>query len=147
MRFKDLVNYFFSGIAWGCTFLVVINLIGYAMMGSIFLEPLMEHFVMHTVGAMIVGVCCGSTSYVYKIESLSLKKQIAIHFTISIGGYLLIAYKLGWMPISNPSYIIIFILIAIIIFISIWTGFYFYNRNEAKKYNAKIKEIEKENVG
>ena len=55
------------------------------------------------------------------------------------------AYKLGWMPISNIGYVITFILMAIIIFTSIWTGFYFYNRNEAKKYNAKIKEIEKEN--
>ena len=99
----------------------------------------------HALGAMVVGVCCGSTSYVYKIESLSLRKQIAFHFTIGLGGYLLIAYKLGWMPISNIGYVITFILMAIIIFTSIWTGFYFYNRNEAKKYNAKIKEIEKEN--
>ena len=48
------------------------------------------------------------------------------------------------MPISNIGYVITFILMAIIIFTSIWTGFSFYNRNEAKKYNAKIKEIEKE---
>ena len=136
MRFKDLVSYFFGGIAWGCTFLVVINLIGYTVIGNTFLEPLMENFVMHAVGAMVVGVCCGSTSYVYKIESLSLRKQIAFHFTIGLGGYLLIAYKLGWMPISNIGYVITFILMAIIIFTSIWTGFYFYNRNEAKKYNA-----------
>ena len=65
------------------------------MIGSTFLEPLMENFVMHAVGAMVVGVCCGSTSYVYKIESLSLRKQIAFHFTIGLGGYLLIAYKFG----------------------------------------------------
>ncbi len=109
MRFKDLVSYFFGGIAWGCTFLVVINLIGYTVIGSTFLEPLMENFVMHAVGAMVVGVCCGSTSYVYKIESLSLRKQIAFHFTIGLGGYLLIAYKLGWMPISNIGYVITFI--------------------------------------
>lgn len=49
MRFKDLVSYFFGGIAWGCTFLVVINLIGYTVIGSTFLEPLMENFVMHAV--------------------------------------------------------------------------------------------------
>ena len=47
--------------------------------------------------------------------------------------------------LEESGYVITFILMAIIIFTSIWTGFYFYNRNEAKKYNAKIKEIEKEN--
>ena len=35
MRFKDLVSYFFGGIAWGYT-LVVINLIGYTVIGSTF---------------------------------------------------------------------------------------------------------------
>lgn len=137
-----MIKYLFSGIAWGCTFFVIVNLIGFLISGKAFLEPIIDDYSTQVFGAMLVGICCGSTSYVYKIERLKFKTQIIIHFIVAIPSYLFVSYKLGWMPVQNISYVVIFIIIALGIFIMIWLGFYFYNRYEAKIYNKRIKELE-----
>lgn len=145
MRIKEMLKYLFMGISWGCTFFLVICLIGYSTVGKVFLEPIMNDFSTHVFGSMFVGICCGSTSYVYEIENLSFRRQIGIHFGIAIPCYLLVSYQLGLMPVQNIGYSVTFIIMAIAVFIIIWLGFYLYDRHEATRYNERIKELEQDN--
>lgn len=133
----------FWGISWGCTFFVLTALIGYLTAGKAFLEPILEDFAAQALGAMLVGIFCGSTAIVYDIERLAPGMRIFIHFTVGLGGYLCVAYKLQWMPVDNFGHILAFILTGVFVFMIIWAAFYFHNRREAQKVNKRLKELER----
>lgn len=60
---------------------------------------------------------------------------------VGISIYLVCSFYAGWLPVDRgilviTSYIIIIIAVSFII----WTGFYIYNKNEARKINKKLQE-------
>ena len=138
------VKYLYWGISWGCTFFVLICLVLYLMGGSAYLEQIMEQFPKHALGSVIVGIACGSTSIVYTMEKLSRSLQILIHFTVGLGVYFLTALYLEWIPRQLSWSLAAFFAVGILSFIVIWALFYLYNKNEAQKWNQRLKELEKE---
>ena len=110
MSVKKVINYLFLGISWGCTFFVFTCLIGYLISGPAFLAPIVNNFPRQALGAVFVGIACGSTSIVYRIDRLSLGIQILIHFTLGMSGYFLAAFYLGWIPLENKWYMMTFII-------------------------------------
>lgn len=138
------VKYLYWGISWGCTFFVLICLVLYLMGGSAYLEQIMEQFPKQALGSVIVGIACGSTSIVYTMEKLSRSFQILIHFTVGLGVYFLTALYLEWIPRQLSWSLAAFFAIGILSFIVIWALFYLYNKNEAQKWNQRLKELEKE---
>ena len=48
-----MIKYLFSGIAWGCTFFVIVNLIGFLISGKAFLEPIIDDYSTQVFGAML----------------------------------------------------------------------------------------------
>ena len=144
MSVKKVINYLFLGISWGCTFFVFTCLIGYLISGPAFLAPVVNNFPRQVLGAVFVGIACGSTRIVYRIDRLSLGIQILIHFTLGMSGYFLAAFFLGWIPLENKWYMITFIILGVLIFTAIWSIFFFYNRREARKMNERLKELNRE---
>lgn len=136
------LKYLFWGISWGCTFFVLTLIAGASISGSEFLEPIMNQLVPQAVGAILVGICCGTSSIVYSIERLSLWVKICIHFLVGLTGYFLVSYRLGWMPRQNWIALLLFLLIGVGSFVAIWFLFYCINRLEAKKLNERLKELE-----
>ena len=94
-----------------------------------------------------MGIACGSTSIVYRIDRLSLGIQILLHFTLGMGGYFLAAFSLGWIPLENKWYMMVFIILGVLIFTAIWSIFFFYNKREEKKMNERLKELNREEEG
>lgn len=145
---KKLLLYLLGGVVWGCTCFVLFTCIGVVALGNTYLEPIMEHFIRQAAGYILIGICCVSASIVYTFRKLARWKQISIHFIIGMAGYLTVAYKLlKWMPVDNLGYCVIFVLIAVGIFIVIWACFYFSFKREAKKINTRLKELEREGAG
>lgn len=141
---KKILQYLFYGIFWGCTCFVLTGLIGYEIAGKAWLEPIMADFTRHAVGGMLTGIFCASSTIVYTVKRLPLWAAILIHFSVGLGGYFSIAFRLGWMPVQTGWPLAAFILIGVSVFACIWAGCYFYNRYEARKFNRRLRELEKE---
>lgn len=139
---KKWLKYLGWGIGWGCTFFVLISLVGSLIAGPAFLAPIVRDYPRHALGAMLTGVCCGSCSIVYTFEKLASWQQIAIHAAVGLGGYFLAAYYLGWMPVQSGWQVAAFAVCGILIFAAIWACFYLYNRREAKKVNERLRELD-----
>lgn len=129
------------GISMGCTVFVVINLFGYWIFGDNFLEAVMADFIHQVLGSIIVGIACVLPSSIYKVERLTFLQQTAIHFTISIGIFLVVALLLNWIPTSSLGTTLLMLFFSILLFTISWLLFYLYNRTEAKKMNRKIDEL------
>lgn len=142
MKLRKILVYLAMGIAWGCTFFVVNGMIGTAIKGPSFLVPVINNFIPQALGAMLVGICCGSTAIIYREDRLSLGQQVTIHFVVGLGGYFGVAWKLGWLPIQNPRWLLSSIIIGIAVFVVIWTGFYLVHKKEAEQMNQKLKLME-----
>lgn len=137
-----ILKYLFWGISWGCTFFVISNVLAALAFGEDALMRVVDDFVRQAIGAMFVGICCGTPSIFYTFERLALWKCVSIHFAVGLGGYFSVAYKLGWMPQKSWGYTAGYILFGILVFVGIWFCFYKYGKCEAKKVNARLRELE-----
>lgn len=136
------LKYLGYGVCWGCTFFVLISVVGFLTAGEAFFAPIVPHYARHALGAVLVGVCCGSSSIVYTFEKLALWQQICVHAATGLTGYFLTAYFLGWMPLQSAGHVVFFVVLGVLTFAAIWACFYLYNRHEAKKVNARLKQLD-----
>lgn len=145
---KLVIQYIFYGISMGCTFFVVMCL-SYAIWGKEdFLMQIFEDFTRQSIGAMIIGIACGGTSVIYQFERPSCLLKVIIHFCIGMGVFYFVGIYLGWIPFY-PDKIILTVLQFLFscgIFMIIWLCFYRFNRNDAKKINQRLIELERDNI-
>lgn len=145
---KLVIKYILYGISMGCTFFVIMCLSYYIGGGKDILMLIFQDFAKQSVGAMLVGVACGGTAIVYQFERLSGLLKIIIHFGVGMGVFYPVAIYLGWIPFypDRISYTVLQFLCSCVIFMLIWSCFYLFNRNEAKRINKRLREIEQENT-
>lgn len=127
------------GISTGCTVFVAASLIGYWSIGQLFLEAVLDNFVQHITGSIIVGLACILPSHIYKIDRLTLLQQSAFHFFIAIGTFFVVAFSLKWIPTLSMKITLLSLLFSILLFVIIWFIFYFHSQAEVKKMKDKIK--------
>lgn len=144
---KLVIKYILSGISLGCTFFVIMCL-SYSIWGEEdILLLISKDFTRQSIGAIIIGVACGSTSIIYQFDRPSYFLKILIHFCVGMGVFYPIAIYLGWIPFYPDR--IIFTVLQFLsscgIFVIIWLVFYLFNRNEAKRINKRLKELEQHN--
>lgn len=141
-----VIKYLLYGISIGCTFFVIMCLSYSVLGGDDVLEEVLRDFTRQALGAMIIGVACGSTSIVYRFERLSLLCKTAIHFCVGMGVFYPAAISLGWIPFF-PDRVLLTVLqflFSCVIFIGIWFCFYLANRSEAIRINRRLRELEKD---
>lgn len=145
---KLIIRYIFYGISWGCTCLVGICLFFYINGNRDLLALIVEDFGQQAVGAMAVGIGCGGTAIVYQWKRGSMFIKSIIHFCVGMGVFYPVAISLGWIPFHPEKvfHTILQFLFSCGIFMAIWFCFYLFNRNEAKKINKRLRELEKENT-
>lgn len=146
---KLVIKYIFYGISWGCTCLVAMCLFFYISGNQDLLAMVFEDFGRQAVGAMVVGIGCGTTAVVYQWKRGSMFLKSIIHFCVGMGIFYPVAISLGWIPV-HPEHVfrtILQFLLSCGIFVAIWFCFYLLNRNEAKKINKRLRELEKESTG
>lgn len=141
---RKILKYLFGGIAWGCTFFVLVNLIGAFTVGEPFLYLVKEDFVRQALGAMLCGVFCTFPAIVYTFDRLPYGLKAGIHFGVGLTGYFVTAYKLGWMPVRSVGQVVGFVGLGTGIFFAIWFGFYLFNRIEARRVNERLRQLESE---
>ncbi len=143
---KLLVKYLLFGISTGCTFFVVMCLSYAAFGGEELLMLIFKDFTRQSIGAMVIGVACGGTSVVYQWERPSVFWKVAIHFCIGMGVFFPAGIYLGWIPFhpDRVFFTALQFLSSCAIFMVIWLCFYLFNRNDAKKINQRLRELDRE---
>lgn len=142
---KKVVGYILYGIAYGCTWLVLVCFVGNLVIGEAFLTQVMGDFTRQVLGSVAVGLGLGTTSIVYRFERLSLWQQVLIHFGVGMSIFFPVAFGLGWIPPLSGVSLVWAILMGVVIFFVIWSGFYLYYRGEAKRMNKRLQEMSDNN--
>ena len=67
-----------------------------------------------------------------------------IHFGVGMGVFYPVSIYLGWIPFypDRIDYTVLQFLFSCAIFMLIWFCFYLFNRNEAKRINKRLRELE-----
>ncbi len=93
------------------------------------------------LGAMIVGIGFSVPSRIYDNEKLSFGMQAVIHMSIGCTVYLIVAFLVGWIPVSAGwAACILAIAGQLLAAFLIWIGFARYYKQVARKMTAKIQE-------
>lgn len=96
------------------------------------------------LGAMIVGIGFTIPSIIYENEKLSFGMQALIHMSIGCTVYLIIAFLVGWIPVTAGRLAcVLAILVQLLAAFLIWIGFALYYKQLVKKMNMKIRERQK----
>ena len=143
-----IIKYTLYGISFGCTFLVAMCLAYSLWDREDLLMMVSKDFTRQSIGAMAVGIACGGTSVIYQFNHPSAFLKTAIHFCIGMGVFYPTAIYLSWIPF-NPGQMLdtaLQFFLSCSIFIVIWFCFYLFNRNEAKRINKRLRELEQENA-
>lgn len=139
-KLVTFIGYLFSGIAWGCTVMVVVSLVASLAGAETFLVAVVADYPRQAVGAMITGIGFSLPALIYRVEKLNKWQQVGIHFVIGMGVYLPVAFYLGWIPLYSKMTVLVCLSIAIAFFIAIWLCFFLYYRWEAKQMNNQLKK-------
>lgn len=145
---KRAIKYISFGISWGCTCLVAMCFIFYISGRRDLLALVFDDFARQAAGAVVVGIGCGGTSIVYEWKWGSMFVKSLIHFCVGMGVFYPTAIFLGWIPFQPERvfHTILQFLFSCGIFMAIWFCFYLLNRNEAKKINQRLRELEREDA-
>lgn len=136
---KKVMGMIFLGIAWGCTVLVFVNLVGIAIKGEVFLQISAQEYMKQVICSIITGIGFTLPSLVYNNENVARGIQVVIHMGIGLTVYFLVSFYAGWIPVQyGISGIISTVVIALITSFAIWFCFYLYHKEEAKKINKKL---------
>ncbi len=145
---KLVIQYILYGICFGCTFFVIMCLFCFIGGGQDLLTLIFNDFARQSIGAMIIGVACGGTAIIYQFNRPSIFVKIIIHFCVGMGIFYPIAIYLSWIPFypDRILFTVLQFLFSCGIFMIIWFCFYLFNRNEAKKINKRLRELEQDNI-
>lgn len=96
------------------------------------------HFIKNAFGYIFCGWLFNVTPLYFKIRSLHLPIQTALHFLTVTIVYFLLGQWIGWIHINVKNFLI-FLGISIIGYAIGWIGFYLYFKNESKKLNNDLR--------
>ena len=141
---KLVFKYILYGISWGCTFFVIMCLSYYVWGGEELLILVCRDFARQAIGAMAVGIACGGTAVIYQFDRPSGFVKVMIHFCVGMGVFYPTGIYLGWIPFEPDriAFTVLQFLCSCGIFMLIWSCFYLFNRNEAKRINRRLRELE-----
>lgn len=145
---KLIIKYILYGISLGCTFFVIMCLSYSLWGGEDILLLICRDFTRQSIGAMIIGIACGSTSIIYRFDRPSALGKVTIHLCVGMGIFYPTSIYLGWIPFY-PDRIFLTILqflFSCVIFMLIWSCFHLFNRNEAARINQRLRELEQDNT-
>jgi hypothetical protein len=140
---KKIILRTLSGIQYGCLWIVAFGIIGNVFHVAAFEAILTDNFIAHGFGGMLVGVGFVLPTLIYDAEKLSAPVKTLIHLGIGFGIFFPVAFGLRWLPGDlSVGVTLIIVLDALVIGVLIWLGFYLYFRNESRRINARLRQLE-----
>jgi len=95
-------------------------------------------FIKDAFGYIFCGWLFSVTPLYFKIRSLGLPMQTALHFLTITIVYFILGLWIGWIQIDVKNFLI-YLAISIFGYFIGWIGFYLYFKNESKKLNKDLR--------
>lgn len=95
-------------------------------------------FIKDAFGYIFCGWLFTVTPLYFKIRSLRLPMQTALHFLTVTIVYFILGLWIGWIQIGVRNFLI-YLVISIFGYAIGWIGFYLYFKNESKKLNKDLR--------
>lgn len=95
-------------------------------------------FIKDAFGYIFCGWLFSVTPLYFKIRSLRLPMQTALHFLTVTIVYFILSLWIGWIQIGVMNFLI-YLAISIFGYAIGWIGFYLYFKNESKKLNKDLR--------
>lgn len=141
---KRTLFLFFTGIAYGCTILTVIEMCFAASSGGD-MTIASGAYLRYAVCSMLTGAGFTVPTLAYRKESWPKGLQVLVHMGTGFIVYFPCAFYAGWIQTSAGAGIVAGqILIALAVSWLIWLGFYLRNKREAEKINSRLRSRESE---
>jgi len=138
---KSIIKHLIYGIVGGCV-LFVMNIIFWDLTGSDRLHEFFDNFTIYALGYIIIASGFSISGIVYDIDRPAMWLKISINVFVGFGIFFLVGSNIGIISLKSPTNIIIYVVIAVILFITVCLGDYIFNEREAKKINARLRELE-----
>lgn len=140
---KNVLKNIVLGISWGFTFYILVLLIG-VIINKDFLSNLSQmDFIKSVICSALTGIAFTVPTIVYRNENFSRGVQILIHLGIGFTVYFPASIFAGWMPVKQGfAAVVLFLIAALFGTFVIWSCFYIYYKNEAKRINEGIKKLD-----
>ncbi|MDR2197047.1 MAG: DUF3021 domain-containing protein [Coriobacteriales bacterium] len=89
----------------------------------------------------ILGAACSGSSPIFEIGHWSLTRQTVVHFLVLMSVLITVASVCGWTSPAGFSFegTLLYLAIAALVYLVIWTSMTLYWRNWVKKANARLK--------
>lgn len=97
-------------------------------------------FLKNSLGSIFCGWLSTVSPLYFENMNLRLSQQTALHFVTVIVFYFILAFGIGWIPFTIKSFLLM-LGIFIAFYCVIWTAFFLYFRNQAKKLNAELNKF------
>lgn len=136
-------KYILFGLAWGCTWLVAAG-VALSIWSPHAFEAFMRAYPYQALGAAAVGVASTFPARLYSMHRLPYWLRFLLHAGISLGVFFPVSFALNWIP-YYPELIgvtVLEIMIGIGIWMAVWLVFFMISRSEARKINARVKELQ-----
>ncbi|WP_091660866.1 DUF3021 domain-containing protein [Alteribacillus iranensis] len=89
---------------------------------------------------MFCGWFFSASPLYFELKNLRLSQQTALHFITVVLLYFPLSLGIGWIPFNVPS-ILIAVVLFLLIYAVIWSGFYLYFKNVAKQLNDDLQHL------
>lgn len=94
-------------------------------------------FIKNSLGSIFSGWFFTVSPLYFENTNLRLSQQTGLHFATVVVLSFILSFGIGWIPFTWKSFAMTFA-IFIVVYSIIWTAFYLYFRNQAKKLNAEL---------
>ena len=135
---KTFVYRSFMGVIFGGFLHVLLVGIGILWWGAETINT--EIFLKNAIGMIICSWFFTVTPLYFSVEKWNLIQQTILHFLTVIILFFIVAFTIGWIPISLPV-ILMQTLIFLAIYVVSWTLFFLYFRYQARILNENIKRL------
>ena len=95
-------------------------------------------FIKNAFGYIFCGWLFTVTPLYFKIHSLGLPIQTALHFLTVTFFYFILSLWVGWIPFDIKNFVI-YLAISILVYAIGWIVFYLYFKNESKNLNKDLR--------
>ncbi|MDQ0231519.1 DUF3021 domain-containing protein [Metabacillus malikii] len=134
---KSFIMRSFIGICFGAIVAVVVTNLLFLVGGLEAIDG--DLFLKNSLGSLFCGWFFIVSPMYFEIRKLTLSQQTILHFVTVLVLYFILALTIGWIPF-NTNIILLTIFSAIVVYAGIWTAFYLYFKNQARKLNDDLKK-------
>ena len=134
---KSIIKHLIYGLAGG-SLLLVVYIMFLDLSGGLY--AFFDNFTINALGYLAIAVGFSMSAIVYEFERPALWLKISINVFVGFGIFFLVGLNIGIISLESPTWIVINVAIASVLFIVAYFGDYLYNKREANAINKKLKE-------